>query len=60
MNNFGSETRLTDSLERKLIAQAIEEQMSFKPGKAIKALFARIATKLSSNAVRTGSEHAVS
>lgn len=46
MHNIGPETRLTDALERQLMAQAIEEQMRFKPGKALKALFANVATKL--------------
>lgn len=48
MINIGTDTRLTDELERRLMAQAIEEQMRFKPGKALKAWFAGVAAKLSS------------
>lgn len=46
MKNIGPETRLTDALERQLMAQAIEEQMRFKPGKALKALFASITARM--------------
>lgn len=46
MINIGPNTRLTDSLERKLMAQAMEEQMRAQPGKAIKAFFSRILDKL--------------
>ncbi len=49
MQNIGPETRLTDSLERELMAAAIQEQMQFKPGKAIKALIAKMAAKLRNN-----------
>lgn len=42
MMNINSSTRLTDSLERQLMARAIEEQMRFKPGKALKAFFSEL------------------
>lgn len=38
----GKETRLTDELERQLLAQAIEEQFRFKPIVSLKKLFARL------------------
>ncbi|NYT78185.1 hypothetical protein H0A71_14395 [Alcaligenaceae bacterium] len=38
----GKETRLTDELERQLLAQAIEEQFRFKPVVALKNLFAKL------------------
>lgn len=47
MKYLNSETRLTDSLERQLIAQAVADQMQFKPIQAIKDLFASIAAKFS-------------
>ena len=46
MININSDTRLTDSLERQLMARAIEEQMRFKPGKALKAFFTELFAKL--------------
>ena len=46
MINIGKETRLTDELERHLMAQAIEEQMRFKPGKALKTFFTNLFSKL--------------
>lgn len=45
MININSDTRLTDSLERQLMARAIEEQMRFKPGKALKAFFTELFAK---------------
>lgn len=42
MYKITTDTRLTDELERKLMAQAIEEQMRFKPGKALKSFFNRL------------------
>ncbi|MFA5521266.1 MAG: hypothetical protein WCY98_06255 [Castellaniella sp.] len=59
--NANNYTRLTDSLERQLMAQAIQEQMQPKPGKALKALFARLASKFSSSdstSVPAGVKHA--
>ncbi len=60
MINTGNYTRLTDSLERELMARAIEEQMRFKPGKALKALFVRLASKFSGKAphIPAGVKHA--
>lgn len=46
MINIGTETRLTDELERHLMAQAIEQQMRFKPGKSLKTFFTSIISKL--------------
>ena len=46
MMNINSGTRLTDSLERQLMARAIEEQMRFKPGQAIKTFFTNVFAKL--------------
>lgn len=46
MINIGTETRLTDELERQLMARAIEEQMRFKPGKALKTFFTNLFNKL--------------
>lgn len=43
MHYYGSETRLTDDLERQLIRDAILEEMEFKPVQALKNLFARFA-----------------
>lgn len=62
MLNIGPETRLTDALERRLMAQAIEEQMRFKPGKAIAALFSKLATKRrgASQAIVGKASHAAS
>jgi len=45
MIHLNSDIHLTDELERQLMQEAIEEQIRFKPGKAIKNLF----TKLSSS-----------
>lgn len=41
--------RLTDELERQLLMRAIEEQYRFKPGKALKQLFARLAASFGSS-----------
>lgn len=48
MKHFTSDTRLTDSLERELIARAVQEQMQFRPGKALKAFFSEMFAKSSS------------
>lgn len=50
MKHFNSETRLTDTLERELIARAVQEQMEFRPGKALKAFFAEMLAKSRSKA----------
>ncbi|UYO94844.1 hypothetical protein [Pollutimonas sp. M17] len=42
MINIGKDTRLTDELERQLMMRAIEEQYRFKPGAALKKLFAKL------------------
>lgn len=39
--NLNSTTRLTDALERELLARAIEEQHEYHPDKALKALFTK-------------------
>src|SRR5690606_39217989 len=39
MKYITEHTRLTDSLERELIASAIQEQMEFRHGEAMKAFF---------------------
>lgn len=45
MKHINSDTRLTDSLERQLMARAIEEQMRFKPGAALKSFFSSLSAK---------------
>jgi len=42
MIHLNSDIRLTDELERQLMQEAIEEQMRFKPGKALKNLFVKL------------------
>lgn len=49
MNHINSGTRLTDSLERELIARAVQEQMQFRPGKALKSFFTELFSKASRN-----------
>lgn len=39
--NLNSATRLTDALERELLARAIEEQNEYHLDKALKALFTK-------------------
>lgn len=56
MINYGKDIRLTDELERQLMARAIEEQMRFKPFEALKALFVRLADKLRSKDTAVSSE----
>ena len=46
MKYITEHTRLTDSLERELIASAIQEQMEFRPGKAMKAFFSELFQKM--------------
>jgi hypothetical protein len=48
MNQVGKYTRLTDSLERELMAQAIAEQYRFRPGLALKRVFDKLAGLLGS------------
>jgi hypothetical protein len=43
MINVGKNMRLTDELERRLMAQAIEDQFRFRPEVALKNLIARVA-----------------
>lgn len=40
--NLNSATRLTDALERELLAHAIEEQNEYHLDKALRGLFAKI------------------
>lgn len=47
MITVGKDTRLTDELERQLMAQAIEEQFRFKPLEALKKLFAKLSVPAS-------------
>jgi len=55
MINVNADTRLTDELERKLMAQAIEEQFRFKPVVSLKKLFARLTGAMDSvKATNTG------
>jgi hypothetical protein len=42
MKHVGKYTRLTDSLERELMARAIEEQLRFRPGLALKHAFDKL------------------
>lgn len=42
MIHLNSDIRLTDELERQLMQEAIEEQLRFKPGKALKNLFVKL------------------
>lgn len=42
MIHLNSNIVLTDELERQLMAEAIEEQARFKPGKALKNLFVKL------------------
>lgn len=58
MEHINASTRLTDSLERELMARAIEEQMRFKPGKALKAFFVELASKLSHKEQHVSAESA--
>jgi len=55
MIHLNSDIVLTDELERQLMQEAIEQQARFKPGKAIKNLFAKLGTssKQASNGVST-------
>lgn len=48
MKNIGPETRLTDALERELMAAAIQEQMELQPVKALKRFVRSIFNKLTS------------
>jgi hypothetical protein len=43
MNHVGKYTRLTDELERQLMARAIEEQFRFRPVVALKRAFGKLA-----------------
>lgn len=56
MKHINSGTYLTDSLERELIARAIQEQMEFRPGKALKAFFTDLFSKSSNNARRASGD----
>lgn len=42
MIHLNSDIRLTDELERQLMQEAIEDQLRFKPGKALKNLFVKL------------------
>lgn len=57
MKYFDSNTRLTDSLERELIARAVQEQMDFRPGKALKAFFTELFSKSESKASHTNTDN---
>jgi len=57
MKYINSGTRLTDSLERELIAQAVQEQMQFRPGKALKAFFSELFSKADNKSGSTSSEN---
>lgn len=46
MKYVNEHTRLTDSLERELIAGAIQEQMEFRPGEALKSFFTELVQRL--------------
>ncbi|HWL28410.1 MAG TPA: hypothetical protein VNQ97_05835 [Burkholderiaceae bacterium] len=48
MNHVGKYTRLTDSLERELMARAIEEQFRFRPVLALKSALDKLAGLLGS------------
>lgn len=56
MNHLDSDTRLTDSLERELLARAIQEQMAFKPGKALKSFFTELLEKLNRKSQHTATD----
>ncbi|HLR12206.1 MAG TPA: hypothetical protein VK104_01185 [Burkholderiaceae bacterium] len=46
MKNIGPETRLTDALERELMAAAIQEQMELQPFRALKRVIQNLFSKL--------------
>lgn len=48
MKHVSKYTRLTDELERQLMAQAIEEQFRFRPVVALKRAYAKLAGALGS------------
>jgi len=60
MIHLHSDIRLTDELERKLMQEAIEEQARFRPGRAIKNLFVKLANTSKKSAAPEAGSHAKS
>lgn len=54
MINITNETRLTDSLERELMAQSIADQHGYNLVEDLKALFAKVRTSLGGMKSTTG------
>jgi len=56
MKNLPKDIRLTDELERRLMAQAMQDQLRFKPGVALLNLWEKLTTQFDDRKTRKHAE----